>query len=71
MTITCSRLGVNQQYLIHYSDAALATWTNSAMEATLRLLTRAAQNFGQALLAGGQQLITDHFQPMVYDDEIS
>jgi hypothetical protein len=66
---SASRLGVNQQYLIDYTDHEISEWTNSAMEATIRLLIRAARNFRTVQLKEGQHLITDFFQPMIYTNE--
>ena len=66
--LSASRLGVNQQYLIDYTDHDLSQWTNSAMKLTLQLLVRAAKNFRTAQQTEGQQLITEYFQPLTEND---
>ena len=62
-----SRLGTSQTYLIDYTLDDIQKWSTSTMKAMLRLLVKAASNYQASLSANGQQLITEHFQPIVYN----
>ena len=62
-------LGHRQIYLIDYTHEEISQWTLPTLQMTIKMITKAAQNFIEHQDNASQTYVTDYFIPITYGND--